>query len=607
MLDLYDTPRAEGSVEARLDDLSVLSELVERPVSGAASVEATGSISFDLSAFSIDGTLAASGLRSGMIEVDRLLAGDTTLALVASGVDGRTTLSRFELATGAMEASATGVLKPGESALDLAARLFDISPFVAGISGAAEFTGTVEDIGDGLLSVDLSGGGPGGIRATVTGSAAEDLSTADLAIVGNAPLEIANRFIAPTSVTGPVSFDLRLTGAPEMAALSGQVSARGARLVVPDAGVTLNGIALDADLSGGRASLNISGNIEGGGQVDLSGPVGLAAPYPAELAIAFNNARITDPRLFETSLGGRLSVNGPLSGGALIAGALTLGPTEIRIPSSGLGGAGAIPEITHLNEPPPVRGTRRRAGLLDQARGGRGGSGPAYPLDVTITAANQLFVRGRGLDSEFGGALRLGGTTQDVVPSGGFNLIRGRLDILGQRLELDEARITMEGSFIPRLLLIATTDVEDTSVSVTVSGAADNPEIAFTSNPELPEEEVLARLIFGRGLESLSALQAARLALAVRTLAGRGGEGIVGKLRANTGLADLDVTTTEDGSAAVRAGAYLNENIYTDVTVDSAGETQLNLNLDVSKSVTVKGGVSSEGDTSIGIFFERDY
>ena len=165
----------------------------------------------------------------------------------------------------------------------------------------------------------------------------------------------------------------------------------------------------------------------------------------------------------------------------------------------------------------------------------------------------------------------------------------------------------MEGSFIPRLLLIATTDVEDTSVSVTVSGPADNPDIAFTSNPELPEEEVLARLIFGRGLENLSALQAARLALAVRTLAGRGGEGIVSKLRASTGLADLDVTTTEDGSAAVRAGAYLNENLYTDVTVDSAGETQLNLNLDVSKSVTVKGGVSSEGDTSIGIFFERDY
>lgn len=607
LLDLYDTPRADGSVTANLANLSVLSDLVERPVAGEARLEVTGSIAFDLSAFSIDGALAASDLKSGMAEVDRLLVGDTTLALVASGLDGRTTLSRFELATGAMEANATGVLKPGESDLDLAARLYDISPFVAGFSGAAEFSGKVEDIEDGLLRIDLSGSGPGGIRAAVTGTATEDFSTADLSITGNAPLEIANRFVAPTSLTGPLSFDLRLAGAPELGSLSGQVSARNARLVVPDAGVALSGISLDAELSGGSANLDITGSIEGGGQVAMRGPVRLTAPYPADLAITLNNARVTDPRLFETVVGGALTVDGPLAGGARISGALALGPTEIRIPSSGLGGAGAIPEITHLNEPPPVRGTRARAGLLDRARNGRGGSGPAYPLDVTITAENRLFVRGRGLDSEFGGSLRLGGTTRNVVPSGGFALIRGRLDILGQRLELDEARITMEGSFLPRLLLIATTDVEDTSVSVTVSGPADDPEIAFTSNPELPEEEVLARLIFGRGLETLSALQAARLALAVRTLAGRGGEGIVSRLRGGTGLADLDVTTTEDGSAAVRAGAYLNENIYTDVTVDSAGETQLNLNLDVSKSVTVKGGVTSEGETSIGIFFERDY
>ena len=67
------------------------------------------------------------------------------------------------------------------------------------------------------------------------------------------------------------------------------------------------------------------------------------------------------------------------------------------------------------------------------------------------------------------------------------------------------------------------------------------------------------------------------------------------------------MTTTESGEAAVRAGAYLNENLYTDVTVDSAGESQLNLNLDFTPSLTVKGGVTSEGETSIGIFFERDY
>ena len=118
---------------------------------------------------------------------------------------------------------------------------------------------------------------------------------------------------------------------------------------------------------------------------------------------------------------------------------------------------------------------------------------------------------------------------------------------------------------------------------------------------------MLSRLIFGRGLETISPLQAARLALAVRTLAGQGGEGVVGRIRGDTGLADLDVTTDDDGNAAVRAGAYLGENVYSDVTVNSEGETELNLNLDITPSLTARGGVTSEGNTSLGIFFERDY
>ena len=608
LLDLYDAPRTEGVFEAQATDLSDLSELAGRPLSGQASLQATGSVAFDLSTFSLDGTFAGSGLSTGIAEADRLLTGETKIAIVASGTDDRITVSRITVDTGALSASATGALGDSDSALDIAAKVFDISPFVAGLSGEVSVSGRVEDIGGETLRVDLSGTGPGGIRAAVSGTTAEDFSRADLAISGRAPLEIANSFIAPTTLSGPLSFDLRLSGPPELASVSGRMTSRGTRLVVPDAGVALSGITFDANLAGGRVSMDASGNIEGGGQVALRGPVALATPYLTDLAVTLTNARVADPRLFETSLGGGLRIEGPLAGGARISGNLALGPTEIRIPSTGLGGASAIPEIVHLNEPPPVRGTRRRAGLLAAAkRSAQGSSGPIYPLDITINAANRLFVRGRGLDSEFGGTLRLGGTSRNVVPAGGFNLIRGRLDILGQRLALDEARITMEGSFIPRLFLLATTDVDDTSVSVTVSGPADAPDIAFTSAPELPQEEVLARLIFGRGLENLSALQAARLALAVRTLAGRGGEGIVSRLRSSTGLADLDVTTTDDGNAAVRAGAYLNENVYTDVTVDSAGETQLNLNLDFTPSLTVKGGVSSEGETSIGIFFERDY
>ena len=61
-----------------------------------------------------------------------------------------------------------------------------------------------------------------------------------------------------------------------------------------------------------------------------------------------------------------------------------------------------------------------------------------------------------------------------------------------------------------------------------------------------------------------------------------------------------------EGNAAVRAGKYLSENVYTDVTIGSAS-TEINLNLDLTDSLTVRGSVDTTGDTSLGIFFERDY
>jgi translocation and assembly module TamB len=123
----------------------------------------------------------------------------------------------------------------------------------------------------------------------------------------------------------------------------------------------------------------------------------------------------------------------------------------------------------------------------------------------------------------------------------------------------------------------------------------------------LPQEEVLARLLFGKGIQTISALQAAQLANAVATLAGRGGEGIVSKLRKNFGLDDFDVTTDADGNVSVRAGKYISKRVYTEVEVDQKGRSQINLNLDLKKDVTVRGSVGADGQAGIGVFIEKDY
>ena len=600
-------PSIDAMIDASFGNLGVFSDLVGRPISGVLEIDAAGFARSDLSEFEVNADLRGNTLRTGISSVDRVLSGDVTASVEASR-DGEAiniVAARFSSPLARLEA--TGALGPIGSAVEIDGRLENIAPFVEGFSGPASVAGTITQQENQSLLLNLDASGPGGARAAVVGDAMADGSAVDLDIDGLAPLGLINPLIEPRSVAGNIAFDLRLEGAPTVQNLSGRVTSSDARLVAPTLGLILEETNLNASLNAARASISAVTNVSSGGQIGIDGQLGLLGDRDADLDIRLNQVVLIDPQLYETEISGVVSVDGPLAGGALIGGNLNLGETNIRIPSSGFGGTGAIPEIIHINEPPPVRRTRARAGLLEEDGNGTSASGPVFPLDIGISAPNRIFVRGRGLDSEFGGSLRIRGTTRDVIPQGAFNLIRGRLDILGQRLAIEEATASILGSFVPVLRIRATTDAEDVQVAVIVAGRADSPEITFTSNPELPQEEILSLLLFGRELQSLSPIQAGRLALAVRTLTGQGGEGIVGNVRDGAGLADFDVTSDDDGNAAVRAGAYLGENLYTDVTVTATGETELNLNLDINRSVTLKGSTATGGDTSVGIFFERDY
>jgi len=316
---------------------------------------------------------------------------------------------------------------------------------------------------------------------------------------------------------------------------------------------------------------------------------------------------LRDPELYDTRLNGELTLTGPLLQTPRLAGQINLIETELRVPSTGFGGASGLPDLRHVNEPADVRATRERAGLLQKAGRSTANGSADLMLDLTISSPNRLFLRGRGLDAELGGEVRMLGSLANLKPAGSFNLIRGRVEILGKRLELDEATLQLEGDLVPYLNIEASTENDGVTAFMLIEGRADDPKVSFTSFPELPEEEVLAQLLFGQNLQNLSALQALQLANAVATLAGRGGDGIISRLRKGFGLDNLDLKATDDGGAAVTAGKYIGKNVYTEITVGQDGKSQINLNLDLSKSVTIKGKAGSDGNTGVGIFLEKDY
>jgi len=546
------------------------------------------------------------GLAIGQTEADRLLAGRSTLAVALNIDNGRIKIDQARLINPQLAVDATGTVDGAERQLNLTARLANLALLLPEFPGALTVSGTAGDDGSGY-TLDLRAQGPGQIDLRSTGRLATDFGSADLTVAGSAQAALANAFLTPRTVTGPLQIDLRLNGPLQLSSLTGRVTLVGGRVADPDFGLALQDTSLTADLSGGRAQVAGNATVSAGGVLSVAGGIGLAAPFNADLAVTIGRAVLKDPELFLTRASGTVTLQGPLTGGAQIAGRVALEETELRIPSTGLGSAGALPDLRHVNEPRDVRTTRLRANLIETAAAGASGGRRPFGIDLTISAPNRVFIRGRGLDAELGGELRLTGTTNAVVPSGAFNLIRGRLEILGRRLDLSEALLQMEGDFNPFIRIVASNESDGIVSSVVISGEATEPEVSFTSSPELPEEEVLSRLLFGRELMSLSALQAAQLAGAVATLAGRGGDGVIGKLRKGFGLDDLDLTTNEEGETSLRAGKYISANTYTEVEVNQQGQSQINLNLDITPNITLRGSTGTDGQAGLGIFIEKDY
>jgi len=599
----------EGSGTIRADSLSPYGGLVDRPLGGSLNISGSGSFDPRDSTFAADVTGTAQNLRSGIAAVDQLIAGQTNLAVNADrDENGVITVNTFDLTTGQITATVSGALGSTSSDLRYDVRLRDLGLFAPGFNGAATATGTASTQG-GDYRVDARLTGPGGTNAQVSGTVAADASGADLSATGSAPLALANQFLEPNILNGTANFDLRLNGAPGLDALTGTVRTAGASLVLPSAPLNLTDIDATVGLNGGRAEIDLTSQASTGGTITVRGPVTLSAPFNGDLAIALDGVAVADPGLYASEVSGQLTLTGPLVSTAMLEGTLQLAQVEVRVPDSGLGTSGSSFQLRHINESAASRETRARAGRLDTqgSGGGRGGGGVNYRLNVLVQAPSQIFVRGRGLDAELGGELRLRGTLSDIQPEGQFNLIRGRLDILGQRIELDRASIVLAGSLQPTISVLATTQRDSTTIRFEISGVVSDPDVTISSNPDRPEEEVLALLLFGRDVTQISAFQALRIASAINTLVGRGGDGIVDRLRMGFGVDDLDVATAEDGTTELRVGKYLTDNVYTDVTVGADGQSEINLNLDVTRSITARGTASSDGNTGLGIFFERDY
>jgi translocation and assembly module TamB len=466
-------------------------------------------------------------------------------------------------------------------------------------------------VSDGRATIDARVSAGAGAQLQIGGSVPTDATgVLDLTVRGRFDAALANAMLTPGQrVTGRLDVDASIAGSFAEPAVQGSATLSGGSFIDTLQGIRIANIQGRVTGQGNAVTIErLTGTTRNGGTIAVSGRVDLdpAAGFPGALRITGSRAELVASDVVEAVVDLDLSLDGPLARTPRVAGRIGFVRMDVTIPDRLAATVQPLPNTRHIAPPPQIRA---RLAAVQRQQAERRRSRPFdATLELTLSAPSRIFVRGRGIDAELGGDLRLTGTSRDPVAVGAFDLRRGRFTILGQRLDFSRGRLTFTGDLAPELDFVAETRTSDITARVAISGSASEPDFDLSSDPALPQDEVLSRLLFQKASGSLSGFQALQLAQAVAQLSGGGGNDVFERTRRALGVDSLDITAGARGGPAIGASRYIGDRLSVGVRAGARPEdTGLTVGIDVTRRLKVQGEVGASGNTSIGVASEWEY
>ncbi|MGE3690213.1 MAG: translocation/assembly module TamB domain-containing protein [Novosphingobium sp.] len=409
-------------------------------------------------------------------------------------------------------------------------------------------------------------------------------------------------------MTGPIAVAADFSGSLRDPLLAGAVRADTLTYDNDTYGTRLSEMRLRATFRNDRLEVSEltakagEGTVAGSGYVSLSSAKG----YPLQLGLQLDNAQVAAGQGMAARASGALTVANAPGAPALIEGTLRLPETRYRLVRQSAAQVRTLSGIRRKSDLAPAALAVAKTPALT-------GVPADWRLAVDVRADNRIFISGMGLDSEWSADLKIRGTTAAPSIGGGLVLRRGTLDFAGRKLELQPGgRLTFnEGNPAnPSLSITARGKAEDVDVAINLSGSALDPQVRFSSTPSLPQDEILARILFGNSVGNLSALQAVQLASSLNALRGAGGRGPLGVLQTATGVDRLRILgdgETNGQGTAFGVGKYISNDIYVEIVTNARGYTATQIEVSLTRSLSVLSEVSSFGGSNVNLRFRKDY
>jgi translocation and assembly module TamB len=421
----------------------------------------------------------------------------------------------------------------------------------------------------------------------------------DLQASGNVDLMLLDPLLTAEgrSVHGQMTLALAITGTIAAPRVNGRVKLANGSVQDYVQGIHITAINGIIDAAGDTLRLTQLNARAGVGTMTVSGTVSVSAPgMPINLAITARNAKPLASDLLNATLDADLTLTGEIEGALALGGRIHVSNANLQIPDS-FPQSVAVLKVRRPGQkeaPPP----------------------PAQPITLAliIDAPEQIFVRGHGLDAEMGGTLKLSGNSNAPQIDGGFDLRHGTFSLAGQTLNFTSGRVAFDGFGLsskldPTLNFVAQSTANSITATLTVSGYADAPKIALSSSPALPQDEILAQLLFGQSVKQLSPFQVVEIAQAVAAISGLGAasDPLAG-VRKGLGLDRLSVGAAAGNGpgATVEAGKYVANGVYVGTKQGTAGGTQAQVQVDLTKHLKLESTLGTGGTPATGVTPDND-
>jgi translocation and assembly module TamB len=505
----------------------------------------------------IDGQARLSGDRAGLTGQAQFTAAD---------------LSLRRRAPDPLDLSVTASLSPNRGALDLNAH--SKSGLSANLAIDAPLTTATSG-----LRIALAPGETGAARWRAQGPAAPLWAAFG-------PLD--QRLTGEVDLQGEAQFNSRSLRA------SGQANLRNGTFEDRTVGIALRDMTLAAsfDPAGARLTAFSASDARGG---KVTGAGALQSATDASLSFDLQGLQLINRSDIQLRASGPVAVRWQ-AGRARVSGQLALDEAIVSPPRPARQSAAL--EVREINRPEAL--TEVSPALAPRAA--------ALPvsLDLALTAPGRVFVRGRGLQSEWSLDMRARGEAGALNLTGEARLIRGDFRLAGRPFAVSQGRVRFVGPVEEAELAIEANQTSaNLSARLNVAGTLAKPEITFSSSPSLPPDEILPQIAFGRSGADLSPLEAAQIAASLAELSGQAAFDLAGAARDLVQLDRLDLRQSEAG-LVLAGGKYLTRDVYLELSRSSLGQTEAQIDWQVQPDLFLISRFGQQGDARVSLRWRQE-